>query len=170
MSEEEFLRLDDAEETDLEYIDGIAYVKGVVNEDHRDVVGELDYLFGGHRRKVGGTFGPEFRVRLQTGRYVKPDNGYWPKGTPSTNGALPAVAVEVRSRNETMAAQRRKCRMYREAGVPCVWLIDPINRVVEVFEDDLDAEPLARDGVLSTKYLPGFEVPLPELFAVLDRQ
>jgi Uma2 family endonuclease len=67
-----------------------------------------------------------------------------------------------------MAAQRRKCREYREAGVLVCWLIDPIARVAQVLDDDIGAEPLPAGGALSTKHLPGLEIPLKELFAVLD--
>ena len=170
MSEEQFLDLDDREETDLEYIDGIAYCKAVVDEDHRDLSGEFDYRFGSYRRLAGGSFGPEFRVRMRSGRHQKPDAGFWRKGTPATKGSLPTVAVEVRSRSETMEEQRRNCRLYRDAGVPVVWLVDPVGRVVEVFDDGHDDAPLPRDGVLTTALMPGFALPVAELFAVLDRE
>jgi Uma2 family endonuclease len=69
-----------------------------------------------------------------------------------------------------MASQRRKCRLYRSAGVPVVWLVDPVGRSVEVFDEGRDGVALPADGVLETVELPGFRLPLVELFAVLDRE
>jgi hypothetical protein len=41
MTEEAFLALDDAEETDLEYYDGAAWRKGLVDRNHRGRAGKL---------------------------------------------------------------------------------------------------------------------------------
>ncbi len=167
MSVEEFLHIDDTEESDLEYFDGVAWEKGVVDRRHGNLVGDLAYHFGGYKRTHGGEYGPERRVRLSPRRYFKADLAYYAAGSEMGNEVLPTVAVEVRSPDETMAAQRRKCRRYREVGVPVCWLIDPISRSVEVFEGELDGERLPADGVLSTPMLPGFELALRELFAVI---
>ena len=169
MSEAEFVALDDSCETDLEYYDGAAREKGVVDRNHGVLAGEFSGRFWLLAREAGGEHGPERRVRLPDGKYLKPDAAYWLPGIPAESDSLPTVAVEVRSPTETMASQRRKCRWYREAGVPVVWLVDPISRTVEVFEGDLDGEPLPAAGVLSSPLLPGFAVPLPELWAALDR-
>ena len=168
MTEEEFVALDDAEETDLEYYDGAAWEKGLVDRNHRILAGEFAYHFGLLRRAIGGEQGPEGRVRLTTGRRAKPDAAYWLPGIPSGNDSIPTVAVEVRSPDQTMASQRRKCRMYREAGVPVCWLVDPISRTAEVFEAELDGEPLPADGVLRSDVLPGFEISLADLWKAID--
>jgi Uma2 family endonuclease len=168
MSEAEFVALDDAHETNLEYYDGCAWKKGLVDRNHRVSTGELDGAFWAYKKLIGGSFGPEGRVRLPNGRHVKPDTAFWLPGIPSGNDSLPTVVVETRSPNQTIVSQRRKCRMYREAGVPIAWLIDPIRRVVEVFEGDRDADPLPSDGVLSSPLLPGFELPIRDIWAALD--
>src|SRR5690606_27678708 len=117
MSEAEFLALDDAEETDLEDVDGVAREKGVVDRNHGCIVHEIEGRLRLYRREAGGAAGPERRVRLPNGRYRKPDSMYWLPGVPSENDSIPSLAIEVRSPDETMASQRRKCREYREAGV-----------------------------------------------------
>ncbi len=104
MSVEEFLALDDAEETDLEYIDGVITAKAVVNRGHGNLVGELAYHFGGYRRRAGGEMGPERRVRLAPRRYVKPDMACYAPGSAMDNDDLPTLCIEVRSRSETMAS------------------------------------------------------------------
>ncbi|MFN0145817.1 MAG: Uma2 family endonuclease [Dehalococcoidia bacterium] len=169
MTEEAFLRLDEAEETDLEYIDGIVYEKGMVDANHGDIVGELSGRFWIYRNVAGGALGPERRVRLANGRYLKPDLAFYAVGSRSANDALPTLAIEVRSPGETMESQRRKCRRYRAAGVPVVWLVDPRGRVVEVFEGDRDGVALEPDAPLETPLLPGLSIAHRELFAVLDR-
>jgi Uma2 family endonuclease len=169
MTEAEFLALDDAEETDLEYVDGMAVEKGLVNRNHRLIAQGLDARLWLYQNEAGGEGGPEGRVRLPSGHYRKPDCAYWLPGVPSGDESVPTLAVEVRSPSESMASQRRKCREYREAGALVCWLIDPISRSVEVFEDGLDAEPLPADGELSSRHLPGFAVSLQDLFAPLDR-
>jgi Uma2 family endonuclease len=168
MTDEEFLALDDRYETDLELIDGVAREKGVVNRNHRSITWRLAAAFWDYAQGHGGEAGPEGRVRLRNGRFVKPDMAYWLPGIPSGNDSLPTVATEVRSPGQTIASQRRKCRTYREAGVPIAWFIDPLRRVVEVFEGDLDAEPLPPEGVLRSDLLPGFELPVADLWTLLD--
>jgi Uma2 family endonuclease len=168
MTEAEFIALDNAEETDLEYVDGVAVEKGVVDRNHGNIAGEIDGRFWLYRQTHGGEFGPERRVRLPSGQMRKPDTAYWLSGTPVGDDAIPTVAVEIRFPDDTMAAQRRKYREYREAGVLACWLIDPLSRTVEIFEDAADGKPLPVDGTLTSRYLPGFELGLADLFAVLD--
>jgi len=169
MPVEAYLDLDDAEETDLEYYDGAAWEKGVVDRRHGVLVGEMDYHFGGHARGYGGEYGPERRVRLAPNVYRKPDTAYYSAGTPAGDNDIPTLVVEVRSPDETMANQRRKCLMFREHGVLVCWLIDPVSRTVEVFEGERAGERLPADGVLETSHLPGFSLAITELFAALDR-
>jgi Uma2 family endonuclease len=169
MSEAQFLSIDDAEETDLEYVDGTAVEKGMVDRNHRLLARELDGRLWLYCKENGGESGPEGRVRLPSGRYRKPDVAYWKPGIPSGNDSVPTLAVEVCSPGETMASQRDKCREYRTAGAEVVWLIDPISRSAEVFEGQADAEPLPADGTLTSEYLPGLEVSSAELFAILGQ-
>jgi Uma2 family endonuclease len=82
---------------------------------------------------------------------------------------VPSVAFEVRSREQSLAELRRKCRSFRANGVDVCWLIDPYARWVEVFEGARDGERLPEDGVLETAVMPGFSVPLADLWAELDR-
>ena len=168
MTEEEFVELDDAEETDLEFADGFATEKAVVDRNHANLVGELGGHFFLHRRRKGGEFGPERRVRVRPGRRIKPDNAYYVRGAPMGEDVLPTIAVEVRSKSQTMAEQRRKCHEYVDAGVPEVWLIDPVSRSVEVFLGTHVAQSLRAPETLTSRHLPGFALALAELFSVLD--
>ncbi len=101
--------------------------------------------------------------------YRLPDNAYWVAGRDSGSDSTPSVAIEVRSKDQSIRGLRDKCRAFRRNGVDVCWLIDPHARTVEVFEGDRDAEQLAADGTLETVIMPGFSLPLADLFAVLDR-
>jgi Uma2 family endonuclease len=168
MSEAEFLDLDDNHETNLEYLDGATWAKALGDANHGYSTNKVLFAFGLLEQALGGESGPERRLRLPSGQYAVPDAAYWLPGIPAGNDSLPTVAVEVRSKGQSMESQRHKCRLYRDAGVPIAWLVDPLTRTVEIFEGELDAEPLPRDGVLHSDLLPGFELPVSELWRLVD--
>ncbi|MBA4181532.1 MAG: hypothetical protein C0506_13160 [Anaerolinea sp.] len=157
----------------LEYVYGEVIEKMSPVPAHSLVINELAYHFGLYQRAVGGTGGPELRVEFHTERgpeYRLPDYSYFAPGREMGGprfGNPPTLAVEVRSPGESMSQQRAKCRYFRQHGVDAAWLIDPEPRTVEVFEGDVDGAVLA-GGSLTSAHLPGFALPLAELFATLD--
>ena len=168
MSEAEFLALPE-EKPYLEYIDGRAEQKPMVNADHGRVVGELDGWFFLYKRANGGDLGPERRVRLTgSGDYQLPDAAFWAAGIPSGDDTVPTVAVEVRSPNQSLPKLRKKCLAYLADGSTAAWLIDPDKRTVEVFEGSV-VRTLKTGDSLTCEAMPGFELPLAEPFSVLDR-
>ena len=82
---------------------------------------------------------------------------------------VPDLAVEILSPGNSVVEMRRKLDEYRESGVKLVWYVDPKTESVRVW--DLAAgqtEPtiLGRDATLEgSDVLPGFTLPLAELFA-----
>ena len=58
--------------------------------------------------------------------------------------------------------------MMRANGVDVCWLFDPVARTVEVYEDEVDGARFT-GGVLTSPYLPGFELDLAALWRMLDR-
>ena len=172
MTEEEFLRLDHVKPR-LEYIDGRAVQKPVTKRKHVRIAHAIDVALERVVRSQGGDAGPEPHIWFAAERqYRLPDVAYWAPGKPQGDDyrmLAPTLVVEVRSRDETMVEQRAKCRFYRDHGVDVAWLIDPEARAVEVFEDANDGELLSANAALESSYLPGFSLPLAELFAVLDR-
>jgi Uma2 family endonuclease len=81
----------------------------------------------------------------------------------------PDLAVEVLSKGNTRKEMSRKLREYFEAGVRLVWFVDPRTRSTRVYTDPrrsvLIGEEQALDG---GAVLPGFTLPLRQLFAQLD--
>lgn len=77
----------------------------------------------------------------------------------------PDLAVEVLSPWDRIPDALAKTAMDLEAGVPLVWLIDPVKRTATVFRQD--AAPLTigeGDSLDGGDILPGFTLPLETLF------
>jgi Uma2 family endonuclease len=169
MSEAEYLALPE-EKPYLEYVEGVVRQKPMPDHLHRHLVRFLDYLFHTYIRENGGDGGPEGRVRLGDGTgYRLPDTAFWVAGRDSSNDSVPSLVVEIRSRDQSMAELRRKCRSFRANGVDVCWLIDPYRRVVELFDSVEDGARVAADGALRPAVMPGFSLPIADLWAELDR-
>ena len=79
---------------------------------------------------------------------------------------VPDIAAEVLSPSETPRMIHRKLKQYFAAGVKEVWLIDPEAREIEVWKGAiLPDHALAGGDVLASALLPGFALPLEDLFA-----
>jgi len=78
----------------------------------------------------------------------------------------PEIAAEVLSPSETPRMIHRKLKQYFAAGVKEVWLIDPDSREVEIWTGaTLPDRALAVGEALASPLLPGFALPLADLFA-----
>jgi Uma2 family endonuclease len=83
----------------------------------------------------------------------------------------PDLAVEVLRESNTPGEMRRKRREYFAAGVRCVWEVDPDARAVEVFTSPAESNIIPESQTLDGgDVLPGFTLPLTQLFAELDQQ
>jgi Uma2 family endonuclease len=84
---------------------------------------------------------------------------------------VPNLAVEVLSISNTPGEMAVKRQDYFAAGVQLVWEIDPRTRTATVYTSPTAATPLgAADTLTGGTVLPGFVLPLAQLFAELDRQ
>lgn len=128
---------------------------------------------------LGAVTGADGLHRLFPGSVRIPDVAFaswarfpdgYPPPTPLPDFA-PDLAVEVLSPSNTRREMERKRRDYFQAGVQIVWEVDARARVVDVYPDPDTCERLAGDDVLEGgSVLPGLEVPLPDIFRVLDRR
>jgi Uma2 family endonuclease len=79
--------------------------------------------------------------------------------------------VEVLGAGNTPGEMARKRQEYFAAGVRLVWLVDPETRTVEMYTDpDQSTVRHEADMLEGGAVLPGFALPLRELFAEFDRQ
>jgi Uma2 family endonuclease len=80
------------------------------------------------------------------------------------------LAVEVLSLSNTAGEMARKRDEYFRAGVRLVWEIDPRARTVRAYTAaDQFRDLTAADTLSGDPVLPGFTLPLADLFAELDR-
>ena len=78
----------------------------------------------------------------------------------------PDLAVEVVSPTDEPGDIARKQELYRRAGVPLVWWVYPDRRSVAVYRDgQLVAELGEGDELDGADVLPGFRLPVAEIFA-----
>ncbi len=79
--------------------------------------------------------------------------------------AVPTLAVEILSPSEVKEETTRKLKLYRDAGVQLVWVIDPDFRTVTVHRPG--APPVMHNDTEELDggdALPGFRVPVARLF------
>ena len=75
------------------------------------------------------------------------------------------IAIEILDPTHSPSGTTRKIGTYFEAGTQEVWLIDPADGMVELWNTPRFPLQLTDDDVISSIFLPGFSLPLPELFA-----
>jgi Uma2 family endonuclease len=79
---------------------------------------------------------------------------------------VPDLAIEVLSASNTEGEMQRKLHDYFTAGVRLVWYIDPQTRSAKSYTAESQCVELSESQSLSGgDVLPGFELPLKELFA-----
>ena len=83
--------------------------------------------------------------------------------------AMPDLAVEILSPNDTLSEARRKAQVYLAKGTSLVWIVSPAELGVHVCRAGEDAELsiefVGRNGSLSGENaLPGFTLDLKTLF------
>jgi Uma2 family endonuclease len=82
----------------------------------------------------------------------------------------PDLAVEVVSPSNTAAEILDKVADYLDAGSRLVWVVEPTGRRVTVYRSRNEIHLLQEDGALDGyDVLPGFSVPVAEIFARSSR-
>jgi Uma2 family endonuclease len=82
----------------------------------------------------------------------------------------PDLVIEVLSPSDSTSEVVAKVEMYQEAGVPLIWLVDPGKTTITVIAAGDPTEVLKLGDVLSGgEVLPGFAVPVAEIFALYGR-
>ena len=83
----------------------------------------------------------------------------------------PNLAVEVLSRSNTPGEMNLKRQDYFGSGVELVWEIDPADRTIRVYTSLTNRTTLTTADVLDGgTVLPGFTIPVGQVFAELDRR
>jgi Uma2 family endonuclease len=124
--------------------------------------------------KLGIVTGPRGPIRLRPGLVRAPDVAFasWDRFPNRKRPKVPIpelapdLVVEVLSKSNTKAEMNRKLEEYFAAGVRLVWMVDPRKRTVRVYTA-VDQSVLIKEGqsLDGGAVLPGFALPLDELFA-----
>lgn len=158
----------------LEYICGEVIQKPVPKRPHGKLQAELARRLGNWAVDAGGSVTTEVHTYFPAGTETVvrvPDVLYWAPGKPEgddQHSLPPTLAVEVRSVTQSWYNQQAKCRFMLAHGVDVCWLVDPEARTAEIYEGDGEPRILSGDAVLESSHLPGFALPIADLFAVLD--
>ncbi len=168
MTPEEFLALPE-EKPYLEYVDGVVIQKPMPTDEHSDLQMYISYELETHVRKHGGRVRPEARAALgDAPNYRLPDISYWSPEADRSNDSVPTLAVEIRSRSQTLAELQSKCRQFLAAGAKECWIFDLVSKSVLVLVADSELTRVPDTGEVTTAHIPGFAVSLAALFAAAE--
>lgn len=174
-SEEDFSRNPDH----CELIDGVL-VEKAMGYFQGWIAAELIYFLSKFVREhdLGIVLGDNSPYRLQPKSIREPDISYFgwarfPGRVPPAVNVLPFapdLAVEIVSDGNTAAEMERKRQEFFAAGTHAFWVVEPVLRTIEV-STTYAAPQLLREGdtLIGGEVLPGFVLPLTELFARCPR-
>ncbi len=177
-TEADFLHLQSKEpRRRLELIDGVIVEKPMgVRESYLSFT-LMGFFWLYQRTHNIGVFGsPDATMRLRAGLIRLPDVHFtsW-RNLPDDSAHLrpvadypPDLAVKIVSESDRPRTTARKLREYFAAGTIQVWVIDPVDRTVAVHADPQEPDRAtiftAADTLSGEPVLPGFRLPLAELF------
>lgn len=179
-TEEDMLAIHDREGRLYELIDGVLVEKAMgLRESYLAIVLSTILWNFVQSRNLGLVTGEAGMIRLMAGLVRIPDVAFisWSRlpdqcvPTEPVPALAPDLAVEVLSAGNTPEEMARKRQEYFAAGVHVVWQVDPNARTVEVFTAPDQSTVLHETQTLTGgPVLPGFTLPLQELFGTLDRR
>jgi len=121
--------------------------------------------------------GAPFRLRLGLVRFPDVSFFSWDRipGDEFPNeaiaGLIPDLAAEVLSESNTPAEIELKLDHYFATGVRAAWVVDPKAHSAVLYTSRTRSKQIGIDGDLSApKVLPGFRLPMRDLFGVLRRK
>lgn len=166
-----------------ELIDGVPYEMNAPGYEHQKLVAALHVELEIHRRErleSGGGGGEPpcdilespIDVILSDITVVQPDLIVVCNPAIVVDGRVrgaPDLVVEVLSPSTAAKDRKHKRRLYEAAGVPEYLLIDPANRLVELYSLDADGrysppEVLDAGDALVLRVAPGFSLTLSDMF------
>lgn len=169
---ETFIAIPEHAERRLELLDGYIHEKGMTEE-----VGVMLAFIGSRLYEYAISMGRSsmrgrHHMPYDTYTLLLPDIGFtsYERAVPAgLNGVIPQMpdlVVEVKSPSDTYRMLRHKAEYYLDNGTYMVWLIYPEKQIVEIYSSDADIEILMpSDTIYGADILPGFELPVLDLFS-----
>jgi Uma2 family endonuclease len=160
-----------------EIIDGEHYVTPAPFVPHQSLLVELTLRIGGFVKahRLGRFLVAPTDVLLSPYDIVQPDLLFVSNQRASVVGlknieGAPDLVIEILSRSTRKLDEQLKLRAYERYGVQEYWMFDPARKSVQRWErrsERLVSAPFLSAGakdVLTSPLLPGFELPLDEIF------
>ena len=178
LSVDEFMELDDTDDRrKMELDDGVLYIMPRPRIVHNFAQVEFYLHFANYRNRAVSTPIQIYTdvivaLSLDRRRLYAPDVTIILPGNPCVVGdrmveGAPDIVIEILSsdRNRDLV---RKRQVYAEAGIPHYWLCDLRQDTLTLLElrdgGYVEAATLTADDTLTTPLLPGFAMPLGEVF------
>jgi len=127
-----------------------------------------------NKYKLGEVFDSSTAFRLPNGSQKSPDVSWikkerWETLTLEQKDSFPPLCpdfvVELRSRTDSMVKLRKKMQEYLDNGINLGWLIDPQNKIVEIYRPNQKVDILQSPKTLSGEnILPEFVLDLGLIF------
>jgi Uma2 family endonuclease len=175
---EDVIRVEDSGEQCCELVDGVLVEKAM---------GYLESMLAGviltalnnfvRPQNLGIVLGADGTLNILPRQVRVPDVSFigwerFPDGRPpqvAIPSIAPDLAAEVISPGNTTGEMQRKLRDYFDAGVRLVWYVDPKSRTVTVYTSvDQSSVLTVEDTLDGGDVLPGFELPLVDLFGSVE--
>jgi Uma2 family endonuclease len=161
-----------------ELIDGTLVEKTMASLESALAAALIHFLYlYADTRTLGMVLAPDGLLKILPGQIRAPDVSFirwerFPGRRPFKTSIFPVVpdlAIEILSKNNTAAEMDRKLRDYFAAGVRLVWYIEPTTRTARAYTGvDQWNEVGAGDSLVGGEVLPGFALPLAQLFDWID--
>jgi Uma2 family endonuclease len=160
-----------------ELIEGEFVAMSPAGQMHGEIAGNLFGILWNFvkPKKLGNLYAAEtgFVLKRQPDTVRAPDVAFvraerLSAATPPTGffDGPPDLAVEVVSPSETLAEIEGKLLDYLENGVQVVWIVYPTTRTITIYYSLTAVRTLTINDTLDCeKLLPGFSVPVQEIFA-----
>jgi Uma2 family endonuclease len=132
-----------------------------------------DFVFWNRKKKQGRVFDSSTGFKLPNGATYSPDiawvsNERW-ESLPETQlekhvPLCPDFVVELVSNSQNAEALKAKMEEYVENGCKLGWLIDPYNKITQVFRPKMDSEKVPFDQFLyGGQILKNFKIKISDI-------
>ena len=174
-TEEDLLAAESRSNRICELIDGTLVEKTMASIESALAAALIHFLYlYADTRRLGMVLAPDGMLKILPGQIRAPDVSFirwerFPGRQPFNLPIFPVVpdlAVEVLSANNTAIEMDRKLHDYFAAGVRLVWYIEPSTCTARAYTAADQWTAIGPgDSLVGGEVLPGFELPLAELFA-----
>ncbi len=173
---EEFLHTPKEQTWRTELIEGVITKMSPAGMEHGDIAATIAALLWQHvkAQKLGRVMAAEtgFKLASDPDTVLAPDTAFirqeeferlgmtkkfWP--------GAPDLAVEVMSPDDSVRRTDEKAKAWLSYGTRMVWVINPRQRTISVYRNDVNISVLTENGILEGyDIVPGFRCSVSEIF------